>query len=360
MNLLQIAEFLAALETDLPRIPSTQLESVFGQCMYFGMSFGHIGSDLRALVVPLFTRVVYSRLELALNKCEARFAESMNNYAVVPVDMSKLENPPPSDKIQPPISLAKFGPLAELCNNLINAFNEFRIWAPIQLIDPAMVKAQQILVNTSKTLAEYHRQEKGAFKPSEKEGFNNFLQLYRNDLIPFIQRILIILFPPSQIAAQTGFQVAEIAKSQLTSLNKETIIQPIRHMFDDEQTPRKESVSGQLVGGDDSLKLQDLKPNDDGLINSHEQEHEQTIVSSNHIVETTEDKAPELDTNKEDPHIMQMSEAIAVGASSPGDVAKEDQSDPTDPIPESETAKSEATSKQEVPSLNSEASTELS
>ena len=77
----QVTDFLVTLQNDLPRVSPSSLESVFGQCMYFGLSFGRIGSDFRALLVPLFAQVAFDRFEQAANKAEAQFADAMASFS---------------------------------------------------------------------------------------------------------------------------------------------------------------------------------------------------------------------------------------------------------------------------------------
>ena len=62
-NLEQVTEFLATLRADLTKVPLSSLESVMSQCMFFGLSFGRIGCDFRALLVPLFSQVTSDRFD---------------------------------------------------------------------------------------------------------------------------------------------------------------------------------------------------------------------------------------------------------------------------------------------------------
>ena len=54
----KVDAFMTTLTTDLAS-PSVEqrLDAVFNQCMYFGLSFGRIGIDLRPLLVPVFHEV---------------------------------------------------------------------------------------------------------------------------------------------------------------------------------------------------------------------------------------------------------------------------------------------------------------
>ena len=58
----KVEAFLKTLATDLAS-PSVEqrLDAIFNQCMYFGLSFGRVGIDLRPLLIPIFEEVVYGR-----------------------------------------------------------------------------------------------------------------------------------------------------------------------------------------------------------------------------------------------------------------------------------------------------------
>ncbi|XP_057375009.1 conserved oligomeric Golgi complex subunit 8-like [Daphnia carinata] len=255
----KITEFLAALQSDLPKVSPSSLESVFGQCMYFGLSFGRIGSDFRSLLVPLFSQVVYDRFVHSANKSEAQFAEAMANFSLTRTNSlgsnasySYIQSAPSSaDQIQPPYSLLKFSPLAELCNGLIAAFNELRICAPVQLVNLVVRKLEQTLRNCSQIVADFHRQEMGAFTANEELEFTKCLQLYRTEFMLYIQKILQIMFSPALISAQTGYTTGEIVKQELCNLNKSFILDPIDHLL-----TKEESLPELALFTSSSLKLE--------------------------------------------------------------------------------------------------------
>lgn len=205
--------------------------------MYFGLSFGRIGSDFRALLVPLFSQIVYDRFERAANQAESLFADSVSSFSLKAVRSSASNHPAylqsgttTADQVQPPYTLMKFTPVAELCNAFISAFNELRMCAPVQLVQPVTRKVELTLRACSQILSDFQRQEKEAFTPSEEQEFGRCLQLFRQDFLPYIQKLLGFLFPVHLLAAQTGFPTSEIAKQEPGLLNKESILQPIAHL----------------------------------------------------------------------------------------------------------------------------------
>ena len=192
---------------------------------------------------PLFSQVAYDRFDHSTNKSEAQFAEAMASFSLTrtgsfgsSASYSYIQTPPSSaDQVQPPYALMKFSPVAELCNGLIAAFNELRMCAPVQLVDPVARKLERTLCNCSQIMADFHRQEKGAFTVNEDLEFTKCLQLYRNEFLSYVQKILQLMFSPALISAQTGFPTGEIVKQEVCCLNKSLILTPIDHLLAKEE-----------------------------------------------------------------------------------------------------------------------------
>lgn len=302
-----MTEFLLTLQSDLPKVSPSSLESVFGQCMYFGLSFGRIGSDFRALLVPLFAQIVYDRFDQAANKAEAQFADTMASFSLQVSRPGASSSHPaftqsntPADQVQPPYTLMKFEPVAELCNSFIAAFNELRLCAPIQLVQPVARKVELTLRACSQILADFQRQEKEAFTPSEEQEFARCLQLYRLDFLPHIQKIILLLFPTGLLSAQTGFPTTDIVKQEPGVLNKDLILQPIAHLLVSESSDEITSIAVENV---DIVENNEVKPITKdvqvGKVDSVENNEEKP--TSELVVPTASTEVVEAAPSEEDP-----------------------------------------------------------
>lgn len=232
----KVTDFLFTLECDLPQVSPSSLESVFNQCMYFGLSFGRIGADFRVLLVPIFSRVVLDRFDQSLLAAQTQFSDSMSKFCVQTQATSASSASAHSvtntgDQVQPPFELTKFRPLAELCNAIIVSFNDLCCCAPVDLVDLVTRKLEQTLRSCSQVMADFHRQEKGAFTSSEQKEFAKCCFLYENEFLHYVQKILHLIFTPALLSLQTGFTSSEILKQDLAMLNKEFILEPVSHLL---------------------------------------------------------------------------------------------------------------------------------
>lgn len=61
-------------------------------------------------------------------------------------------------------------------------------------------------------LLELHRLESSGFTAREEAAFQRMCSLVANDLLPHINRCLLLLYPPQQIAQITGVSVNQLQR----------------------------------------------------------------------------------------------------------------------------------------------------
>ncbi|KFQ64448.1 Conserved oligomeric Golgi complex subunit 8, partial [Phaethon lepturus] len=135
----KVSEFLRTLERDLQRGVGGRLDSLLGQCMYFGLSFSRVGADFRGQLAPLFQRVATATFRKAVEEAVEKFQEEMNSYTLISAPTvlgGSAGVPVPSAQpgtLQPPMVLLDFPPLACFLNGLLVAFNDLRLCCPVAL-----------------------------------------------------------------------------------------------------------------------------------------------------------------------------------------------------------------------------------
>jgi len=123
----KVSDFLMTLEKDLSKGLVTRLESVYGQCMYFGLSFSRIGADFRGVIVSLFHRTLLKHVGAAIKTATCRFEEELKTFAI-PTRAMKDRPTPAKDKAvtSPPLRFLLFPPLAIYTNGILSCFNDIR------------------------------------------------------------------------------------------------------------------------------------------------------------------------------------------------------------------------------------------
>ncbi|XP_068116675.1 conserved oligomeric Golgi complex subunit 8 isoform X3 [Hyperolius riggenbachi] len=207
----KISEFLQVLESDLQKGVGSRLDSLLGQCMYFGLSFSRVGADFRGQLAPIFQRVAADNFTRAAKEAVEKFQEEMNIYTLISTSMVLGSSIPPvaappaqPGTLQPPMVLLDFPPLACFLNNILVAFNDLRLCCPVALTQEVTNTLQESLEKAVKTILSFHRAEEAAFSPQEKEVFIQFCTVFLEDLTPYLNRCLQVLFPPSQRAQILG------------------------------------------------------------------------------------------------------------------------------------------------------------
>ncbi|XP_036328695.1 conserved oligomeric Golgi complex subunit 8 [Rhagoletis pomonella] len=242
----KIDDFLQTLESDLERGVSS-FDTVLGQCMYFGLSFSRVGADFRALMVPIFLRVIRKNFENAISKVNESFAQELERYTLInkptlhtrahKVDTTSVTIAQGSATAQepesfaPPETLLDFHPLAALCNGYLNALNELRLCAPIALANDVTRALQSSLEFVATKVLGFYRQEQQAFTSAERETFVKLCSCLAYDLIPYMQRCIHAIFPQQTLTNHLGINLLTLEQQQITYLQQQKILEPLKHLL---------------------------------------------------------------------------------------------------------------------------------
>uniref|UniRef100_A0A182SKE4 Conserved oligomeric Golgi complex subunit 8 n=1 Tax=Anopheles maculatus TaxID=74869 RepID=A0A182SKE4_9DIPT len=238
----QIMEFVRSLERDLASNDITSYDTILGQCMYFGLSFSRVGIDFRALVAPVFVRVIGNRFRISMARATALFEQDIERFTLINKVPSMIRRqredrtttrPDDSGSIQPPETLLDFEPLAIYCNEILTIFNDLRLCSPVALATMVTELLEGSLEQVCRGILGFYRQEQQAFAPTERECFIRLCSCFAYDLIPYLQRCIHVLFPPATLASQLGINVLALQKHGVTYLRQKKILEPIAYLLPD-------------------------------------------------------------------------------------------------------------------------------
>ncbi|EDV98808.1 GH13522 [Drosophila grimshawi] len=235
----KINAFLLTLEADLQRGVSS-IETVLGQCMYFGLSFSRVGADFRALIAPIFVRVVSQKFETSISHVNQNFGQELDKFTLINkvslhtrkhLDAAAMSTDPDSESYAPPETLLDFYPLAVLCNGYLNALNELRLCAPFAVATDVTGCLQKSLQLVAQRVLAFYRQEQQAFTGNERETFVKLCSCLAYDLVPYVQRCIHGIFPPQLITVHLGISLLQLEQQQLTFLQQTQILEPLKHLL---------------------------------------------------------------------------------------------------------------------------------
>ncbi|XP_032671808.1 conserved oligomeric Golgi complex subunit 8 [Odontomachus brunneus] len=238
----KISQFLVTLEQDLPGV--TSIDSILGQCTYFGLSFGRVGVDFTGRMSDIFVRVIGEKFEQNVRRTTRKFEKDMETFTLInKTQRLDIKTEITINSENPPEQLVEFYPLAEYCNGIISAFNELRLCAPVALSTLCTRLLQESLHNVARAMLLFYKQEQQAFAAAERENMVKFTECLSEQLIPYIQYCIHAIFPPAQIAMHLGISVGVLQKEEITYLNKQIILEPVAILL----PIKKDSLVSKLV-----------------------------------------------------------------------------------------------------------------
>lgn len=69
------------MEQDLPGV--TSIDSILGQCTYFGLSFGRVGVDFTGRISDIFVRVIGEKFEQDIRRATKKFEKDMETFTLI-------------------------------------------------------------------------------------------------------------------------------------------------------------------------------------------------------------------------------------------------------------------------------------
>ncbi|XP_044315724.1 conserved oligomeric Golgi complex subunit 8 [Drosophila rhopaloa] len=230
----KINDFLETLERDL-QLGVGSVETVLGQCMYFGLSFSRVGADFRALMAPIFVGVIRRRFESSVAQVNEQFERELERFTLINKvalhSHARKQVDPEQESYAPPETLLDFYPLAALCNGYLSALNELRLCAPLALATDVTRCLQHSLQQAAQRVLAFYRQEQQAFAGSEREAFVRLCSCLAYDLVPYVQRCIHGVFPPQSLTVHLGISLLQLEQQQLTYLQQAHILEPLKHLL---------------------------------------------------------------------------------------------------------------------------------
>ncbi|XP_039313358.1 conserved oligomeric Golgi complex subunit 8 [Solenopsis invicta] len=237
----KISQFLTTLEQDLPGV--TSIDTILGQCTYFGLSFGRVGVDFTGRMSDIFVRVIGERFEQNVRRTTRKFEKDMETFTLInKTQRLDIKTETCINSENPPEQLVEFYPLAVYCNGIIAAFNELRLCAPVAISTLCTKLLQESLHNVARAMLVFYKQEQQAFAAAERENMIKFTECLSEQLIPYIQYCIHAIFPPVQIATHLGISVSVLQKEEITYLNKRSIVEPVAALL----PIKKDSLASKL------------------------------------------------------------------------------------------------------------------
>lgn len=246
---MKISWFLHTLETDIGMNLGGRIDSVFAQCMYFGLSFSRVNIDFRPLLIPIFQNAVFHKFQSDIELCTQKFEKAIKMYVFSSFTNTAILVPSLSDdSLQPPNCLLDFQPLAQYCNDVLSALNDLKLCCSYALsadIIKILTKSLELMI---KTLIDIYYHRKLSNNEQEKEHFIRFCFLLSSELVPHFNKCLSIFFSPEDISQVLGISSMEFKKFEyLCKLDSKKIVKSLEIVLPTKDDEDEESDVGLII-----------------------------------------------------------------------------------------------------------------
>lgn len=242
--------------------------------MYFGLSFSKVGCDFRPSMVSIFNKAIARHFGNAIQNATRNFERNIERFTLINKNYPTVPwKNKSTDPIQPPENLLEFYPLAEYLNQILIAFNELRLCAPVAIIHDIIVYLEESLLIVSKAILTLYGQEQQAFTANSKDAFIRLCLCFVDDLVPYVQKCINIIYPPNYVASHISFSVQNLQCEGIITINKSRITEALQHLLPTKIQPQfntqpaevkqesvedKKNASNEIVNQGNSVESNEL------------------------------------------------------------------------------------------------------
>jgi len=199
------------------RLNTEPLDSLLTTVAYYGESLARVGADLRGLLVPVFRDKIVSKFNEDLVRYEVQFARNLQEMNLSTVaafaSSSEVESiSEPTPDLTPPKQLITHQPLGLYLNGILRTLNDIVSKNP--LLQAGALLAARTNESVMKVAAELDRWGKVeglTWEIKEQTEFNRMKRSFQHLLVPHLDHVFRILFPPSDLSKLTGVGIAQCA-----------------------------------------------------------------------------------------------------------------------------------------------------
>ncbi|XP_067941532.1 conserved oligomeric Golgi complex subunit 8-like [Watersipora subatra] len=237
----KVDQFLDSLKRDLEQGVGSRLDSLLGQCMYFGLSFSRVGCDFRGLLAEIFQDAALKHFTHSVQAANVKYDKTMETYTLVLKSSHQATSylTMEADILNPPSSLLQFTPLGLYVNDILTALNELRLCAPINIAADVTHCLKMSLCQLCDTISNFYRLEHDSFTDEEQTTFCRMCEVFATDLISHINKCLQVLFSPTHIAKAVGVtpQQLQAMGSRIYMVDSDEVVTPLKEFLPDDSVP---------------------------------------------------------------------------------------------------------------------------
>ncbi|XP_057301141.1 conserved oligomeric Golgi complex subunit 8-like isoform X2 [Hydractinia symbiolongicarpus] len=201
----KISEFMRTLHEDVHRGLGGRLDSVYGQCMYFGLSFSRIGADFRGAMIAIFHRYTLKQFKQTVNNATCRFEDDIGTFTVSSKSFKRLDTKNVKiDPVSPPHELLEFPPLAIYLNGVLMALNDLRQYPALPFIYKVKDTLSNSLEKVMLALEKWARLESQSQPDRNDESVKTLCVLVLKYFLPYVEKAFKLFFDEKNIHKMVG------------------------------------------------------------------------------------------------------------------------------------------------------------